>query len=93
MRKTFLALLIASSFCASQAVAGACDWVKTKPVVDGLIDGDAPTAATFKKLAGDGNDSLEVLEDLSTAADRERLRDCRWEAGEYLTKLGFPPLH
>jgi hypothetical protein len=93
MRNVFFALSIASLFCASHAMAAACDWGKTRSVVDGLIDGDAPTAATFKKLAGDGNDSLEVLEDLSAAADRERLRDCRWEAGEYLTKRGFPPLH
>ncbi len=71
--------------------AASCDWPAVKKTVDAVIAGDK--SAEFKKRADDGHDSLETVEDMLAEQQRPALRDCRWEAGEYLTKRGFPPLH
>jgi hypothetical protein len=41
----------------------------------------------------DGADSFHVIEQLAPPDMARKLDICRYEAVEYLVKLGFPPAH
>jgi hypothetical protein len=75
------------------ASAASCDWATAKADIDTVLDGDARKAAEFRALIARGRDSETAVQSLVSADAKPRLRDCGYEAGEYLTKRGFPPLH
>ena len=72
---------------------GACDFPVVKKEIDNVLDQDKEKAAAFKKEMSSGSDSLYVMEKMVAVPMREKLDECRFEAGEYLTKRGFPPAH
>ena len=87
-------LVIGGFFLAPvSALAAACDWPAAKADIDLVLDGDPEKSAAFKALADRGRDSEDAVQSLVSADARTRLRDCGYEASEYLTKRGFPPLH
>lgn len=71
----------------------ACDFPPVKKEIDNVIDQDKEKSVVFKKEMSAGADSLYVMEKMVPATLREKLDECRFEAGEYLTKRGFPPAH
>ena len=71
----------------------ACDFPEVKKEIDRVLDLDTQLGAQFRKQMTEGSDSLYVMEKMVVPALREKLDECRYEAGEYLTKRGFPPAH
>ena len=70
-----------------------CEFVEVRKAIDNVLLEDAEKSASFKKEMAAGADSLYVMEKLVPVAMREKLDACRFEAGEYLTKRGYPPAH
>ncbi|WP_157788109.1 hypothetical protein [Bradyrhizobium elkanii] len=78
--------------CSSSQAA--CEWGGVKQQIDAILDKDAERSAKFHDQIVDGWDSLEVIRRLVVGEDvRDEIDSCRFEAGEYLTKRGFPPFH
>ena len=73
--------------------ADECDWAAIKLVIDEVLDLDKVRSAEFKRLAAMGRDSLTAVRSLLPELARGKLDDCNYQAGEYLTQRGFPPLH
>ena len=71
----------------------ACDFAAAKKEIDQVLDQDKEKSASFRKQMAAGYDSLDVLGKMLPADAREKVEQCRFEAGEYLTKRGFPPAH
>jgi hypothetical protein len=87
----FLFLALALSLPAP--VFAACDFPTVRKEIDNVLDQDKQKSAEFRKQMASGSDSLYVMEKMVAASMREKLDECRFEAGEYLTKRGFPPAH
>jgi len=66
----------------------ACEFAVVKQQIDAVLERDAEK---FRREVRSGMDSLEVVNSLVTAAMREKIDICRFEASEYLAKRGFPP--
>ena len=86
-----IALALAWSLCG--IAAAACDFPIVKKQIDEVLDQDKQKSAEFRRLMTSGYDSLDVLNRLVPDPMRDKLDACRFEAGEYLTKRGFPPSH
>ena len=71
----------------------ACDWPAARKDIVEVLDGDAARGEEFRKVVKAGRDSLDAIEKIVDAAAKERIRQCGYEAGEFLTQRGFPPLH
>ena len=71
----------------------ACDFPEVKKEIDRILDQEKQLGAEFRKQMTEGADSLYVMEKMAAPAMREKLDECRFEAGEYLAKRGFPPAH
>jgi hypothetical protein len=71
----------------------ACDFAPVKQQTDTVIDSDAARFAIFRKEVSEGADPIAMMERLVAEDTRQMLDICRYEAGEYLTKRGFPPFH
>lgn len=80
-------IVSATSFAAVQA----CEFPAVKQQIDIVLDRDTEKAAEFRREVASGSDSLEVLGTFVSAEMREKIDICRFEAGEYLAKRGFPP--
>ena len=61
--------------------------------IDAIVKTGSPHAQKFRKEVQDGADSFHVIEELSPPDMARKLDVCRYEAVEYLVKLGFPPAH
>jgi len=71
----------------------ACEFPEVKKEIDRVLDQEKPLGTEFRKQMSEGADSLYVMEKMVASAMREKLDECRFEAGEYLAKRGFPPAH
>ena len=76
----------------SAGVFAACDFPPVQKQIDGVL-GDKDKGEEFRRLVKSGYDSLDIMDRLFPKDLREPLDACRYEAGEYLTKRGFPPGH
>ena len=54
---------------------------------------DREKGEAFRKEVKSGFDSLDVMDKYFPAELKDKLDACRYEAGEYLTRRGFPPGH
>lgn len=70
-----------------------CEWPAAKKDIEEILDRDAAKGEEFRKQAKAGRDTLDAIEKLVDPAARARIQQCGYEAGEYLTQRGFPPLH
>jgi hypothetical protein len=61
--------------------------------IDSIVKPGAPHAEKFLSEVKSGADSLAVIEQLSPPDMAHKLDVCRYEAVEYLVKIGFPPAH
>ena len=61
--------------------------------IDLVVKIGSPLAETFRSEVKSGADSLAVIEQLSPPEMGHKLDVCRYEAVEYLVKLGFAPAH
>jgi len=61
--------------------------------IDVIVKTGSQHAEKFRKEVQDGADSFHVIEQLSPPDMAHKLDVCRYEAVEYLVKLGFPPAH
>lgn len=61
--------------------------------IDSIVKTGSQHAEKFRKEVQDGADSFHVIEELSPPDMARKLDVCRYEAVEYLVKLGFPPAH
>lgn len=86
-----VALALACPLCGMAAAA--CDFPTVKRQIDEVLDHDKQKGAEFRRQVTSGYDSLDVMNRLVPEAMRDKLDACRFEAGEYLTKRGFPPGH
>ena len=66
----------------------ACDFTAVKQQIDAVLERDAEK---FRREVRSGMDSLEVVNSLVSAAMRDKIDICRFEASEYLARRGFPP--
>ena len=89
-RAAMLALVLAGFSAPAQA---ACDWPAAKKDIENILDRDAAKGAEFRAATKAGRDSHDAIEKLVDAPARDRIRECAWQAGEFLTQRGFPPLH
>lgn len=90
--RALLTILVLSCGVAG-ARAAACDWTAAKADIDLILDGDKAKGEEFRALIGRGRDSETAVQSLASPEGKARIRDCGYEAAEYLTKRGFPPLH
>ena len=81
-------VLIAFSVIPAKA---ACDWTAVKGEIAQVLDG--PSKDAFLKEVHAGRDPFEAIEKLVDEASRARLRECAYEAGDYLSDRGYPPAH
>lgn len=70
--------------------AKACEFAEVRAAIDSAIDKDAKA---FKKQFDEGSDPFTILETLVAAEVAKKIDACRFQAGEHLTKRGFPPAH
>lgn len=61
--------------------------------IDAIVKTGSQHAEKFRKEVQDGADSFHVIEQLAPPDMARKLDVCRYEAVEYLVKLGFPPAH
>jgi len=82
--------LLASPACAIEK----CDsFAEVRAQIDAVVKTGSPGAEKFRSEVKNGADSLYVIEQLSPPEMANKLDICRYEAVEYLVKLGFPPAH
>ena len=71
-----------------------CDsFAEVRTQIDAVVKTGSPQAEKFRSEVKSGADSLYVIEQLSPPEMANKLDICRYEAVEYLVKLGFPPAH
>jgi hypothetical protein len=87
------AFLIAVLIAPAAPTRAACDFAPVKQQIDNVLDKDAAKAAKFRREVSEGSDSIAMMEKLVAEDTREQLDICRFEAGEYLAKRGYPPFH
>ena len=87
-----LAMIVVAALIALPARA-ACDFAPVKQQIDTVLDKDKAKGATFRKEVSEGADSITMIEKLVGEDMAEKIDICRFEAGEYLTKRGYPPFH
>jgi len=92
-RFRFTALLTVALIAPAASARAACDFAPVKQQIDNVLDRDAAKAVKFRREVSEGSDSIAMMEKLVAEGMREQLDICRFEAGEYLTKRGFPPFH
>jgi hypothetical protein len=68
-------------------------FAEVRTQIDAVVKGASPQAEKFRSEVKSGADSLYVIEQLSPPEMANKLDICRYEAVEYLVKLGFPPAH
>ncbi len=61
--------------------------------IDAVVKAGSPQAEKFRSEVQSGADSMYVIEQLSPPEMGHKLDVCRYEAVEYLVKLGFAPAH
>ena len=91
-----LCLGVAASVLATTPVQALekCDsFAEVRSQIDAVVKTGAPQAEKFRSEVKSGADSLYVIEQLSPPEMANKLDICRYEAVEYLVKLGFPPAH
>jgi hypothetical protein len=88
-----LLLIVAPMTSTPPARAVSCDFAPVRQQIDIVLDKDAAKFAIFRKEVSEGADPIATMEKLVAAEMRDKLDICRYEAGEYLTKRGFPPFH
>jgi len=91
-RKPRFLFAVIALFAVAPAFA-ACEFPEVKKEIDRVLDQEKPLGAQFRKQMSEGADSLYVMEKMVASAMRGKLDECRFEAGEYLAKRGFPPAH
>jgi hypothetical protein len=74
------------------AVSAACDFPPVQKQIDQVLT-DREKGEAFRKEVKSSFDSLDVMDKYFPAELKDKLDACRYEAGEYLTKRGFPPGH
>ena len=84
--------LVALAFQPGVARAS-CNFGAVKEQIDNVLDKDSTKAAKFRREVSEGADSTTMMENLVPDDIKERLDECRFQVGEYLTKRGFPPFH
>ena len=87
LRNSVLLFALAAA-TASPVLAQTCEFTAVKQEIDVVLQRDAEKLRSEVKS---GSDSLEVVLTLASAAMREKIDICRFEASEYLAKRGFPP--
>ena len=87
------ALLVVALIAPGVPARAACDFPTVKQQIDNVLDKDPAKAAKFRREVSEGSDSIAMIEKLVAEDMREKVDVCRFEAGEYLTKRGFPPFH
>ena len=85
------AALVAASLLPG-AVFAACDFPPVQKQIDQVLT-DREKGEAFRKEVKSGFDSLDVMDKYFPAEMKDKLDACRYEAGEYLTRRGFPPGH
>ena len=85
--------IVCALMLACKPANAACNWVEAKKDIINVLDNDAVRGEEFRKVTKAGRDSLDAIEKIVEPAARERIKDCGYEAAEYLTQRGFPPLH
>lgn len=94
---TGAALLIAMAACLASAPVAALEkcesFTKVREQIDIVVKTDPAKSAKFQSEVKSGADSLAVIEQLSPPEMEHQLDVCRYEAIEYLAKLGFAPAH
>lgn len=70
-----------------------CDFGPVKEQIDIILDRDSARGDVFRKEIKAGADSIAIMEALVSPEMRKQIDICRYYAGEYLTKRGFPPFH
>ncbi len=87
--------LMAAALLASPARAlEKCESLpQVRSQIDAIVKAGSPQAAKFRDEVISGADSFHVIEQLSPPEMAHALDVCRYEAVEYLVKLGFPPAH
>ena len=68
-------------------------FAEVRTQIDAVVKTGSPQAEKFRSEVKSGADSLYVIEQLSPPEMANKLDICRYEAVEYLVKLGFPPAH
>jgi hypothetical protein len=74
------------------AHAAACVFPPVQQQIDAVL-ADPQKGEEFRRQVKSGYDSLDVMDKLFPPDQRQALDDCRYEAGEYMTRRGFPPGH
>jgi hypothetical protein len=75
------------------AAAAACEFAAVKQAIDAVLDRDAAKAGKFRQEVASGADPIATVEALVAGDMAAKIDICRFEAGEYLAKRGFPPFH
>jgi hypothetical protein len=92
-RGSLLPLCLAlGGFMGGNAHAAACVFPPVQQQIDAVL-ADAQKGEEFRRQVKSGYDSLDVMDKLFPPDQRQALDDCRYEAGEYMTRRGFPPGH
>ncbi len=86
-------VVVATLTLTSAAHAQSCDFGPVKEQIDAILDRDAARGEVFRKEIKEGADSIATMETLVSPEMRKQIDICRYYAGEYLTKRGFPPFH
>lgn len=84
-------LALASTVACTTALA--CDFKPLQLVINQITDIKTPEGQKFKAQMEDGWNSTRILFDMTPKEIHPQLNECRHEVDEYLTKIGFPPVH
>lgn len=76
-----------------QSAAQECQFAPVKAQIDTILDSDKSRGTKFRKAVKDGEDSIEVLNELVDKKTRNMIDTCRFYVAEYLAKRGYPPAH
>ena len=79
--------------CPARAMEKCEAFGEVRAQIDAVVKAGSPQAETFRSEVQSGADSMYVIEQLSPPEMGHKLDVCRYEAVEYLVKLGFPPAH
>lgn len=86
--------MAASLASAPAAALEKCEtFAQVRAQIDLVVKTDVAMAEKFHSEVKSGADSLAVIEQLSPPEMEHQLDVCRYEAIEYLAKLGFAPAH
>lgn len=79
--------------CPARAMEKCEAFGEVRSQIDAVVKAGSPQAEKFRSEVQSGADSMYVIEQLSPPEMGHKLDVCRYEAVEYLVKLGFAPAH